>query len=81
MSSAAGSDAHRVVAALADDDSAGKGLVVDFNPERPVPAIERVLLEEVQVIHTCDLHTGESLGSFLHPRSAAAAGRAGRVPA
>lgn len=39
ISSAPGSDAHRVVAALADDDSAGKGLVEDFNLERPVPAI------------------------------------------
>lgn len=32
-------DAHRVVAALPDDDSAGKGFVVNFNPECPVPAI------------------------------------------
>lgn len=33
------SDTHRVVAALMDDDSAGKGLVVNFNVERPVSAI------------------------------------------
>lgn len=31
--------AHRVVAALSDDDPAGKRLVVDFDLERPVPAI------------------------------------------
>lgn len=33
------SDAHRVVAALTDYDSAGKGLVVDLNVERPVSAV------------------------------------------
>lgn len=65
ISLASGPDAHRVVAALADDDSAGKGLVVDFNPERPVPAIERVLLDEVQVIDTCDLHTGGKGSPFV----------------
>lgn len=31
--------AHRVGAALLDDDSAGKCLVVDFDLERPVSAI------------------------------------------
>lgn len=39
ISSASGPGAHRVVAALADDNSARKGLVVDFDLERPVPAI------------------------------------------
>ena len=33
------SDTHRVFAALTDDDSAGKGLVVDFNVECSVSAI------------------------------------------
>lgn len=31
--------AHRVVAALADDYSAGKGLVVDLDVKRPVSAV------------------------------------------
>lgn len=50
------SDAHRVVAALADDDSAGKGLVVDLNVERPVSTVQSVLLDEVQVVYTSNLH-------------------------
>lgn len=39
VSLALDSYAHRVVAALSDDDSAGKCLVVDFDLERPVSAI------------------------------------------
>lgn len=50
------SDAHRVVAALADNDSAGKGLVVDLNAERPVSTVQSVLLDEVQVVYTGNLH-------------------------
>lgn len=57
VSRAFNAHSHRVVAALSDDDPAGKCLVVDFNLERPVSAIERVLLDEVQVIDTCNLNT------------------------
>lgn len=49
------SDAHRVVAALTHDDSAGKGLVVNFNVECPVSAIQSVLLDKVQVVYTSNL--------------------------
>lgn len=51
-----GSEAHRVLAALSDNDSVGKGLVVDLNVERPVSAILRVLLDKVQVVYTGNLH-------------------------
>lgn len=50
-------EAHRVVAALADNDSVGKGLVVDLNAERPVSVILRVLLDKVQVVNPSNLHT------------------------
>lgn len=30
---------------------------MDFDLERPVSAVQSVLLDEVQVIHTCDLET------------------------
>lgn len=48
-------EAHCVVAALSDNDSAGKGLVVDLDAERPVSAIKSVLLDKVEVIYTGDL--------------------------
>lgn len=47
--------AHRVVAALADDHSAGEGLVVDLDAERPLPAVESVPLDEVEVVHSSNL--------------------------
>lgn len=53
------SDTHCVVAALADKDSAGKGLVVDLNAEPPLSAVQCVLLNKVQVVYTSDLHAGE----------------------
>lgn len=49
-------EAHRVVAALADNDSVGKGLIVDLNVERPVSAVQSVLLDKVQVVYTGNLH-------------------------
>lgn len=52
---AAAAEAHRVVAALAHDDSAGEGLVVDLDAKRPLPAVESVLLDEVEVVHSCNL--------------------------
>lgn len=50
-------ETHRVFAALTDDDSAGKGLVVDLDVERPVSAVQFVLLDKVQVVYTSNLHT------------------------
>lgn len=48
--------AHRVFAALADNDSAGKGLVVHLNAKRPVLAVQCVPLDKVQVVYTGNLH-------------------------
>lgn len=62
--------AHRVVAALADNDPAGKGLVVDLDVERPVPTVQCVLLDEVQVVYTSNLHViNEEKIHCLHIKS------------
>lgn len=50
------SDTYRVVAALVDKDSVGKGLVVDLNAKCPLSAVQCVLLNKVQVVYTSDLH-------------------------
>lgn len=55
------SEAHRVVAALTDNDSAGKGLIVDLNVQRPVPVVQSVLLDEVEVVYTGDLHAEKKI--------------------
>ena len=47
--------AHRVVAALVDNDSAGKSLVTDLNVKCPVFAVQSILLDEVQVVYTSNL--------------------------
>lgn len=55
LTEAASLEAHRVVAALAHDHSAGEGLVVDLDAKRPLPAVESVLLDEVEVVHSSNL--------------------------
>lgn len=59
MTEAASLEAHRVVAALAHDHSAGEGLVVDLDAKRPLPAVESVLLDEVEVVHSSNLEPNE----------------------
>lgn len=46
---------HRVAAVFVDDDAVGEGLVVGLNVQGPLPRVERVLLDEVDIIHTGDL--------------------------
>lgn len=46
---------HRVVAALAHDHPAGEGLVVHLDAKCPLSAVESVLLDEVEVVHSCNL--------------------------
>ncbi len=60
------SKAHRVAAELMDNDSAGKGLIVDFNVECPVLAIQSVLLDKVQVVYTSNLQAKEKKSYGLH---------------
>lgn len=50
------SETHRVVAALTDNDSVGKGLIVDLNVECPLSAVQHVPLNKVQVVYTSHLH-------------------------
>lgn len=51
-----GLETHRVFAALTDDDSVGKGLVVDLDVERPVSAVQSVPLRKVQIVYASHLH-------------------------
>lgn len=43
-----------------DNDSVRKSLIVNLNMERPVSAVQRVFLDEVQIIHAGDLHAEET---------------------
>lgn len=54
------SQTHRVAAPLTDNDSVRKSLIVNLNMEGPVSAVQRVFLDEVQIIHTGDLHAEET---------------------
>lgn len=40
-----------------DDDAVGEGLVVRLNVQCPLSAVQCVLLDEVNIVHTCDLDT------------------------
>lgn len=40
-----------------DDDPVRKGLVVRLDVKCPLLAVQCVLLDEVDVVHTCNLHT------------------------
>lgn len=63
------SDAHRIVAALTDNDSVGKGLVVDLNAECPVSAIQSVLLNKVQVVYTGNLHAERNKNLMVYTKT------------
>lgn len=63
------SEAHRVVAALTDNDSVGKGLVVDLNAECPVSAIQSVLLDKVQVVYTGNLHAEKNKNLMVYTKT------------
>lgn len=40
-----------------DDDPVRKGLVVRLDVKCPLLAVQCVLLDEIDVVHTCNLHT------------------------
>ncbi len=40
-----------------NDDSVGEGFIVRFNMKSSFSVVQRVLLNEVDIIHTCNLHT------------------------
>lgn len=46
-----------ITAGLMDDDPVRKGLVVRLDVKCPLLVVQCVLLDEVDVVHTCDLHT------------------------
>lgn len=52
-------EAHRVAAELADGDPVREGLIVDFDVEGSVSVVHSVLLDEVQVLYTCNLQAGK----------------------
>lgn len=47
----------RVAAVFSDDDSIGEGLIVGLYVQCPLSAVQRVLLNEIHVFHSCYLHT------------------------
>jgi len=48
---------HRVTAEFMNDDSVGEGFIVRFNMKSSFSVVQSVLLNEVDIIHTCNLHT------------------------
>lgn len=70
---------HRVAAELMDDNAVGEGLIVRLDVQRPLAAVQRVLLDEVNVVHARDLNTTTALLTCrrqqthtvrrLHPRA------------
>ena len=40
-----------------DDDPVGEGLIVGLNVQRPLSAVQSVVLTEVHVVHPSNLHT------------------------
>lgn len=47
----------RIAADLMDDDPVGEGLIMGLNVKRPLLSVERVLLAEVDIVHTRNLQT------------------------
>lgn len=43
-----------------NDDPVGEGLIVGLDVECPLFFVERVLLDEVDVVHARDLQTGDT---------------------
>lgn len=56
-----GDFSHRVTAEFMNDDSVGEGFVVRFNMKSSFSVVQRVLLNEVDVIHACNLYTNTGL--------------------
>lgn len=47
----------RIAAGLMDDDPVREGLIMGLNVKCPLFSVERVFLDEVDVVHTCNLKT------------------------
>lgn len=45
----------RIAAGLMDDDPVGEGLIMGLNVKSPLLSVQRVFLDEVDVVHTCNL--------------------------
>lgn len=47
----------RVAAVLKDIDSAGEGLIIGLYVQSSLSSVQRVLLDEIHVLHSCYLNT------------------------
>lgn len=47
---------HRVAAGFMDDNPIGEGLVVGLDVQRSLSPVQRVLLDEVHIVHPRNLH-------------------------
>lgn len=56
-----GDFSHRVTAKFMDYDSVGEGFIVGFNMKSSFSVVQGVLLNEVDIVHTCNLHTHTEL--------------------
>lgn len=51
------SSTDRIAAGLTDDDPVGEGLVVGLDVKCPLLSVQGVFLDEVDIVHTCNLQT------------------------
>lgn len=54
---------NRVAAGLVDDDPVGEGLIMGLDVERPLLSVQGVFLDEVHIVHPCDLQMQHTHGS------------------
>lgn len=43
-----------------DDDPVGEGLIMGLDMERPLFSVKCVLLDEVDIVHACNLQTRDT---------------------
>ncbi len=53
----------RIAAGLMDDDPVGEGLIMGLNVKCPLLSVQRVFLDEVDIVHTCNLQTTHNSNS------------------
>lgn len=46
---------YRIAACLVDDNPVGEGLIVGLNVQSPLLSVQRVFLDEVDIVYTCNL--------------------------
>lgn len=54
----------RIAAGLMDDDPVGEGLIMGLNVKCPLLSVQRVFLDEVDIVHTCNLQTTHSNSGY-----------------